>query len=173
MKKYLLTGIIGILLIGIGCGLLPFEIMSFDYKDDVNPNLEKKTITKEYNIYTNQIYKIHSEPEITKIITDNTLQDKIEITITYPESYFEIYTTEIPDVDIYQIFYEFNLNFDTKLLKETFSLFIEDIASKQFYNYNETFAPTVVIRVSNKNLENVKIYNNDYDNKEEGYDFND
>jgi len=82
MKKHVITLVIGILLLGLGCGYCTFELLDFNYVNDANPKITVKEDAKEYLIHENKRYQIEVNHGVIKVVVDNTLEDVMKIVTT-------------------------------------------------------------------------------------------
>ncbi len=158
MKKYVILFIVGIITFGIGCGYVGFEVMSFDYIDEVNPAVKLTKESKEYPIGKTAKYDIDIENGLSKIVIDNTLIDKIQVSISYPSNYFEMFSAEKENrLNTLKLIYNFQNIFNTREVREALDIILKDASDKQFYNYEKTFTPVVEVRVSRENLKYLEI----------------
>ncbi len=58
MKKHIIFFLIGLLLLGIGCGYFTFEILEFDYRNEVDPNIKIASQTKVYELGPTEKYEV-------------------------------------------------------------------------------------------------------------------
>ena len=164
MTKHVITLVLGILLLGIGCGYCTFEVLEYDYVNTTNPNIHVEEETKEYPIGANNRYEIDIRNGLFHLEIDNTLTDTMYITTSYPSDYVILNQhqyTEHHGLDI--LIYKFHKTITGKDVKSIFDLLIHDAEHKRFYNYPKTFNPMIEVRIARKNLKYIDIDEDDID----------
>lgn len=97
---YVILSILGIVCIGLGCGITVFELSEYktaDYRsvssDDSIPQLKSEVITLEASLTGSEPFKLDATHWNTKgydIQYDNTLTDKVIIEVTAPEDIYHV-----------------------------------------------------------------------------------
>lgn len=162
MKKHVITLVIGILLLGLGCGYCTFELLDFNYVNDANPKITVKEDAKEYLIQENKRYQIEVNHGVIKIVIDNTLEDVMKIVTSYPTAYAELNYREYTEHRNKEVLvYNFYKDVSNKDVRNAIRILLDDVSSKQFYNYAKTFTPLVEIHISKANLQFLDIDEDD------------
>ena len=129
MKNILISMLISMILIGLGLGISIFELMQYNYLDNV-PNQYEKGI-EEINNDTDKFNKIiinNSSYGIDKVIDDNV--DGIKVLVSYYPDYME-YNYRIADNCLYiETNNIYNINNSYKIVKKM-------IKDKELFNLNK------------------------------------
>ena len=111
---YVILSILGIVCIGLGCGIAVFELSEYktaDYRsvssDASIPQLKSEVITLEAPLTGSEPFKLDATHWNTKgydIQYDNTLTDKVIIEVTAPEDIYNI-SLHRPDMQMNNYYY--------------------------------------------------------------------
>jgi len=158
MKKHIVSFVIGILLLGIGCGYFTFEMLEFDYLDEADPNISIESQKKVYEVGPNQQYEIEVKDGKLKVVFDDNSMDTMEITTYYPKDYINLHYEEEKEYYIEkELTYHFYDITKAKDARKAVEKILENISKKRFYNYEKTFVPIVEVRIKEENLKYVKL----------------
>lgn len=146
-----ITFIASIVMLGVAAGITFFDVLSFKiYNTNPNIKLKEEVHTFDYN----ENIKIETEKwsmysGSVRYEVDDTLTNKVEITVTYPSDY---YTYELvqDNNDFIRIYYYTNQNIQYKI----FNQIIKDIKNKTIYTYYAGEI-SLKIRTSQANIDNI------------------
>ena len=175
MKKLLIELVIGAILFGIGCGYMPFEIMSFNFKDSLpkgefiyNTRKIRETISLDNN------YVVTNNLGSAKVVIDDTLANEMVINVKYVEGYYanSILRKEINGNE-HNYILNTKVNFNTNNVKKVFKNIKRNIKDREFYDYSKLFTTEIVIYVNSsyedKLIVNENIVEATFDSSNDNY----
>lgn len=163
MKKYFISFLIGLILVGIGCGTIGFEILKYQYQDEVHRDVKQKMDYCVYELDGAKQYTLQIQEGTTEIVYTDDLEDRFRIEITYPEEYLTLDYLAQNVGNQYYITLSYQEHWNEGKIQTAFDLFLQDLRNKTIYNYKKTFEPKVTVYVS---MENAKYIHVEKDGKE-------
>lgn len=161
MKRYWIPLLIGVILFGIGCGALWFEVTDFSYIDQVpNHTYQEKTENFVFPIVENGNYRIINSDGTIQLQTDDDLKDEIKVAVTYYPDFGKIghyensYYENKPVKNI--VFYMREID-QWNMLKKIKDMVFTDIKDKTFHNYGLLNDVTIVVTVPTDKKEQISI----------------
>lgn len=166
MKKHIVSFVIGLLMLGIGCGYFTFEVLEFDYQNEIDPTVDIVRQSQTYEVGATDEYDIKIQNGVLKVVFDNSLDDTMSITTSYPKDYIDLhYKEEIENHHENELTYHFYDTTKAKDVRRVVERILENISEKRFYNYEKTFSPVVEVRIKEENLKYI-----DFDKDKSWYD---
>ncbi len=171
MKGYVVELVIGILLFGIGCGYIGFEVLDFKFIDSLPENTFKYTEKETtYDVDTTKMYNIYNKYGKVHINIDDTMENEIVIKTSYADKYL--------DLDVYDnctvttnnncnIKFDYDVEMNNSDVKDFLEILKSDVKNRKIHDYVELFRPNVEVYVSNANVS----YINGIDGKYSDVDF--
>lgn len=156
VQRIFIMLIISIAGIGIAIGIFAYEISITQYINE-SPVSYKAELVKEYDMNDKlYIYDLsYYNNEFIEYETDENLKDKIKVKVIYNDSYHNIDIRKYDDgIGIYFLDNDNIIN-----NKELLELVIKDLSKKKIHNYNYLDDYKIVIISSSKNIEKIKINN--------------
>lgn len=157
MKKYFIEFIIGIVLFATGCGYITFEVLSYDYQNEMLANIKQKEESLFFELDGEKQYKVKSEYGKVEMIYQEEYQDHFKIEIIYPEEYLTLDYFNRTIGTKNEINITFNEEFNNENFKNALDLVIDDFKNKTFHNYKKTFEPKIKIYVNENMAKYIKI----------------
>lgn len=150
-KRMLITFIIGISGIGTAIGLFAIDISNFTFSDN---NQIQYNDQKKYNYdFNKEIYIIDYYHDSVEYLVDNTLNDKINITLNYNADFHNLDLEK--DGNTFYVHSSYNYHFN-KIIE----MVVSDLKKNRIYNYEYLDYYTLTV-VSSEN--NIKILKNNYE----------
>ena len=166
-KRLFVVFIVGLVMLGIGCGITMIEVSSIKIKDEIPNYYQINTYTQEIDfrndLYFNNSYNV-------EYVSDNALTNKVKIEIKYYDTFSKpIVNVFANTINIYSQDDEFNMDFIKNVIK--------DLKNKTIYNYGPLNDYQVTVYSSDKNITEMKknyiqemISNEEYDDEIEYYE---
>lgn len=161
MRRYTVLMVLGIILIGLGCGTLWFEVMGLSFINE-RPHhsfLDQK-VTYSFSIVDQGNYRFLGDNIEFELKTSNELTDTIEIEANY---YQEFGSLQYKERSYYEskpvkniIFYRENLD-KWSTFQQLHRLILKDLQARTIHNYNLFFRPKVVVTVPETKKDQVSI----------------
>src|SRR5574344_249783 len=157
MKGYVIELIIGIMLFGIGCGYIGFEVLDFKFIDSLPENtFEYKEKETNYDVDITKTYNIYNRYGKVKVNIDETVGSKIVIKTQYADKYL--------DLDVYDnctittdnkcnIKYDYDVDMNNTDVKDFLNVLKKDVKNKEMHDYVQLFRPAIEVYVSSANRE--------------------
>ena len=165
MKRYAISFLTGIILLGFGCCYLVFEVMSFNRVALPQELKETKSNQYEYTLKENEIYNIiNYRDHKTKLIIDNTLENQVRVKATYHNFYdgINVYKYLSQETVQGQLVYRIGFGLESKdaltSMKQMYQIVKQMVKNKEYYNELEDFtAPWLEISINEANLDQLEI----------------
>ncbi|MDD3242001.1 MAG: hypothetical protein PHQ64_04465 [Bacilli bacterium] len=162
MKKLLIELVIGTVLFGIGCGYMPFEIMNFDFKDEL-PKGEFNYNTREIRetISLDNNYIVSNNLGSAKVVIDDSLVDEMVINVKYVDGYYanSILRKEINGNE-YNYYLDTKVKFNTSNVKKVFKNIKRNIKDREFYDYSKLFTTEIIVYVNSSYKDKILVNEN-------------
>lgn len=167
MKRYIISILIGLFLIGFGCGYLWIEIMNFSFINEIpSHSFNEKHKTYEFALSEHDEYYFVSNNVNLKLQVDEELDNQILVNVAY--------YLEFGDVDyrVRNIYGENTIRYieysqkdvdGFSVIKSLQDSLFQDLKDKSIHNYSLLVRPNVVITVpKDKQAQVLLIQNKDW-----------
>lgn len=165
MKRYVISFLIGIILLGFGCCYLIFEVMAFNQAELPEKFRETSSANYEYILKENEIYNIvnYVDGKINVVI-DNALENQMSIKATFSAFYNDISIYKnlseknLNGNNIYRLYFSVQSKDDLVSMKQMYEIVKEMVKNKEYYDDLETLtAPWLEIRLNESDLNQLQI----------------
>lgn len=160
-KRVMITLLISLIIIIIGSIIFAFEFFSLTYVDSLPKNVKTKEITETLPM-SNDLNTVGYYHNDIKYVVDDSLTDKIEVTVTYYD-YLVDYNIEVElHNDSLLVYMDSPKEFSFKDALDEIS---DDIKDGKIYNYDRLNEYKVTIKTSSNNIDIIKNNNESYFNE--------
>ena len=160
-KRVMITLLISLIIIIIGSIIFAFEFFSLTYVDSLPKNVKTKEITETLPM-SNDLNTVGYYHNDIKYVVDDSLTDKIEVTVTYYD-YLVDYNIEVElHNDNLLVYMDSPKEFSFKDALDEIS---DDIKDGKIYNYDKLNEYKVTIKTSSNNIDIIKNNNESYFNE--------
>ena len=160
-KRVMITLLISLIIIIIGSIIFAFEFFSLTYVDSLPKNVKTKEITETLPM-SNDLNTVGYYHNDIKYVVDDSLTDKIEVTVTYYD-YLVDYNIEVElHNDSLLVYMNSPKEFSFKDALDEIS---DDIKDGKIYNYDKLNEYKVTIKTSNNNISIIKNNNEEFFNE--------
>ena len=157
-KRVMITLLISLIIIIIGSIIFAFEFFSLTYVDDLPKDVKTKEISETLPM-TNDFKTIGYYHNDIEYVVDDSLTDKIEVTVTYYD-YLVDYNIEVElHNDNLLVYMDSPKEFSFKDALDEIS---DDIKEGKIYNYDRLNEYKVTIKTSSNNIDIIKSNNERY-----------
>jgi len=156
MKKYIITIIIGLIVVGCGGGLFAVEVMDYDYIDSLPTNVTATTLNYTYDLNDDDVYIDNSAYNVIYTTDDKIAEGTIKISVSYYDKVNEISTSDSIQ-DGHRVISYFASEKITNF-KYFYNLFMDNLKDKKVYNYEYLDNVTITVHLNSKDTSNVKNY---------------
>ncbi len=160
-KRVMITLLISLIIIIIGSIIFAFEFFSLTYVDSLPKNVKTKEITETLPM-SNDLNTVGYYHDDIKYVIDDSLTDKIEVTVTYYD-YLVDYNIEVElHNDSLLVFMNSPKEFS---FKDALDKISDDIKDGKIYNYDKLNEYKVTIKTSSNNINIIKNNNKEFFNE--------
>ena len=160
-KRVMITLLISLIIIIIGSIIFAFEFFSLTYVDSLPKNVKTKEITETLPM-SNDLNTVGYYHNDIKYVVDDSLTDKIEVTVTYYD-YLVDYNIEVElHNDNLLVYMDSPKEFS---FKEALDKISDDIKDGKIYNYDRLNEYKVTIKTSSNNINIIKNNNEEFFNE--------
>ena len=160
-KRVMITLLISLIIIIIGSIIFAFEFFSLTYVDSLPIDVKTKEITETLPM-SNDLNTVGYYHNDIKYVVDDSLTDKIEVTVTYYD-YLVDYNIEVElHNDNLLVYMDSPKEFSFKDALDEIS---DDIKDGKIYNYDKLNEYKVTIKTSSNNIDIIKNNNESYFNE--------
>ncbi len=156
-RRVMITLLISFVIFVLGAIFFAFEFFSITYIDEIPNDAKEKEITETFNMTSG--FNTVDFAYDTEYIADESLTDKVEVTVTY----YDYLVENDVEIDIHGnnlvIYYDGPKKFSFKDILDEVS---KDIKEGKIYNYDELNYYKVTIRTSSKNINTINQNNLNY-----------
>ena len=157
-KRVMITLLISLIIIIIGSIIFAFEFFSLTYVDDLPKDVKTKEISETLPM-TNDFKTIGYYHNDIEYVVDDSLTDKIEVTVTYYD-YLVDYNIEVElHNDNLLVYMDSPKEFSFKDALDEIS---DDIKDGKIYNYDRLNEYKVTIKTSSNNIDIIKNNNEEF-----------
>lgn len=153
VKRYFITIIVAIALLGCGVGITSIDIATSEFVDEVPKTAKISTKEQIWPMKDSLFLDLNVYNYDVEYVVDDTLTDKVKTTINY---YFNNYELELDEKN--GDYYSLHLRYidDAISFKEVYNIIIKDLQEKEFHNYEKLFTIKVKLTSSAHNIETLK-----------------
>ena len=160
-KRVMITLLISLIIIIIGSIIFSFEFFSLTYVDSLPIDIKTKEISETLPM-TNDFKTIGYYHNDIEYVVDDSLTDKIEVTVTYYD-YLVDYNIEVElHNDSLLVYMNSPKEFS---FKDALDKISDDIKDGKIYNYDKLNEYKVTIKTSSNNIDIIKNNNESYFNE--------
>ena len=160
-KRVMITLLISLIIIIIGSIIFAFEFFSLTYVDSLPKNVKTKEITETLPM-SNDLNTVGYYHDDIKYVIDDSLTDKIEVTVTYYD-YLVDYNIEVElHNDSLLVYMNSPKEFS---FKDALDKISDDIKDGKIYNYDKLNEYKVTIKTSSNNINIIKNNNKEFFNE--------
>ena len=160
-KRVMITLLISLIIIIIGSIIFAFEFFSLTYVDSLPIDVKTKEITETLPM-SNDLNTVGYYHNDIKYVVDDSLTDKIEVTVTYYD-YLVDYNIEVElHNDSLLVYMNSPKEFS---FKDALDKISDDIKDGKIYNYDRLNEYKVTIKTSNNNINIIKNNNEEFFNE--------
>ena len=157
-KRVMITLLISLIIIIIGSIIFAFEFFSITYVNDIPKDAKTKKVVETLPM-SDDIITIGSYYHDLEYIVDESLTDKLEITVTY----YDYLVDNNIEIELHNnnllIFQDSPMNFS---FKEVLDQVSKDIKDGKIYNYDRLYDYKVTIKTSSKNIKIIDDNNKEF-----------
>ena len=161
MKKYIITIILGFIILSCGGARLTLEIMNYDYVDGLPTSVVATTDIFSYDVNDRNIYFDNKNDNIEYIIDDTLNVGTIKVKVSYYDKINSI--KEIDSIINGNRVITYNKVEKVADFKYFYNLFIDNLKDKKIYNYTAFNNIAISVYMNSEDVNNV----NDKDNLNE------
>ena len=157
-KRVMITLLISLIIIIIGSIIFAFEFFSITYVNDIPKDAKTKKVVETLPM-SDDIITIGSYYHDLEYIVDESLTDKLEITVTY----YDYLVDNNIEIELHNnnllIFQDSPMNFS---FKEVLDQVSKDIKDGKIYNYDRLYDYKVTIKTSSNNIKIIDDNNKEF-----------
>ncbi len=173
MRRYIISLLVGLVLIVVGISFIWTELLSFEFTDEeIISVYQEQQRTYQFDLSDQQLYRFIEEGVRIKVEERKDVEDVILVTASYyPDfgnvSYYESYSV-VPNATESFVFYHTGRSLFSGLAKFK-TIFFKDLKNREFHDYRTLLEPEVTVIVPEGQKDKVQVIY-DRDRMDEWFD---
>jgi uncharacterized membrane protein len=151
---FLISFVVGLILIGFGSASIVFDFAKYDYIDEV-PNHSYQTVEKEYIYELDDEFTFYYHYGDVDIVVDDDLTNEVKVKAIYYGELIDLNEIKYADNRVRFKIEKEDSNF--KEIKTFYRMIKKDLKENKFYNYTLLFKPKYEIHVNSQYTSDVNI----------------